>query len=221
MFETGLELRIKNSIFAGNWKTDFMQIDDKILNKLKEEMAEYSDEEILEILKKRSHYNQTVARFAVGEAIKRELINSEGDLMAEEYRVEPLRFRLFPVIGKAKIRGKIIKSLSRGVLLIGLIPAIYGFIKFAGNEPEEAVILWLLGFSWVISAALLMKTRHSRYIYIIMGMAALCAVYIANLFISLKGFRFMDFFVAAVVYGIIFYSLFYIKFLISGKNKQE
>ena len=192
------------------------RMDEDILSRLKGRIPEYSDQEIIEILKKRDHYNPAVAQLAIDEAIKRGLINSESDLVAPEYRTEKLRFHLFPPIQKPESKDKVIRSLSRGILLAGIIPTIYGMMKFAENKLMESFLLVTMGGIWIASSALLMKSRKSYFVYIIMAMAMVSIVYVVLTFLRLKGIPFMDYFVALIVYCLIYYGLFYVKKLISS-----
>ena len=64
----------------------------KITNKpgFKTLIPEYSDAELIKILKVRDHYQSEAIAIAVEEAIKRGIINSEQDLLAKEFREAPL-----------------------------------------------------------------------------------------------------------------------------------
>ena len=63
-------------------------------------IASYSDEELRKVLKKRKLYRKEAADFAIQEAIKRELIYSEQDLFASEFKHEQEKFSVFPAIEK-------------------------------------------------------------------------------------------------------------------------
>ncbi|MBN1820285.1 MAG: hypothetical protein JW833_06195 [Prolixibacteraceae bacterium] len=198
-----------------------MQLDKKILDELERNIAEYCDEEILNILKKRKHYNPNVARMAINEAINRKIIYSEDDLLSEDFKVEPLKFRIFPEIEKKEIKIKLIRSLTRGILLTGIIPTILGFLRLSENKMAEAFILLCLGGVWIVSAALLMKTYQSRFIYLIMGMGGLSVIYVVNILLQLKPFSFLDLLVAIILYGVIYYSLLYINSLLKKIKKEN
>jgi hypothetical protein len=197
-----------------------MQLDEKILKELEVLMKEYGDEEIREMLKKRNLYNPDVAQMAVAEALQRGIIHSEQDLVAREYRIQKLRFRLFPDIENEEIKERLIRSLSRGVLLTGVFPVIYGFLKIAENKWPEALLLIIPGAIWIVSMGLLMHKYNRKLISIILGMAGMSEFYVVNLLLHVKLLQFMDLFVAVVVYGIIFYSLLYIRSLCNHKNPE-
>jgi 4-amino-4-deoxy-L-arabinose transferase-like glycosyltransferase len=196
-----------------------MQLNEKIRNEIKHAMKDYRDEEIREILKKRNLYNPKVAQMAVEEALRRGIIHSEQDLVAREYKTQKLRFRLFPVIENKEMKERLIKSLSRGILLTGVFPVIFGFLKIAENQWTEAFLFIILGVVWILSTAFLMRTHHRKLVFLILTLAVLSAVYVASLLLQMKPLRFMDLFVAAAIYGIIFYSLFYIHFLRNPSNE--
>ena len=65
-------------------------------------MGSLNDEQLKEVLKKRKLYQPEAAQAAIKEAIKRELIHSEEDLVKTEFRAKPLKKRLFPEIENKK-----------------------------------------------------------------------------------------------------------------------
>lgn len=197
-----------------------MQLDEKVLKELETSMKEYPDEEIKEILKKRNLYNPDVAQMAVEEALQRGIIHSEQDLADQEYRLKKLRFHLFPVIEDEETRERLIRSLSRCVLLTGVFPVIFGFLKIAENKLPEAFLLIIPGAVWILSTAFLMRTHNRKLIYIILAMAGLSAVYVLNLLLQVKPLRVMDLFVGLIIYGIIFYSLLYIRSLFNNRKAK-
>ena len=79
----------------------------------KEIINKHTDEQILEILKKRAHYQPEAVEVAVNVAIERELIHTEQDLFGPEFSSEPLRRKLIPEISREKNKNRIRKSISR------------------------------------------------------------------------------------------------------------
>jgi|WetSurMetagenome_2_1015567.scaffolds.fasta_scaffold56251_3 hypothetical protein len=193
--------------------------DEDLKERFSEKIAGCTDDEVIEILKKRSYYNPVAAEIAIREAIKRGLINSEDDLLAEEYRVKPLRFSLFPAATNQEVKVKLIKSLSRGILLAGLLPTALGVYKFTAKHFIEASFLFLVGAIWVVTSFLLLKYKRKSLVYLPMSMAVFATGYIAWLFLMAKYVRRMDLFIAIVFFGLVFYCLFYLNSILS-KNQS-
>jgi hypothetical protein len=173
-------------------------------------IPEYDDHEIMEILKKRIYYQPEAAELAIKEAIKRELIHSEQDLFAEEFRVKPMRYGLFPLIEKEHQRNKIRKSIARGLVIAGILPIIWGFVRFNGGVKLEGSILVVLGFLWIFLSSRLFRRTEPGTIRISFVMLAVSVIYIMKLFISLGSIVFMDGFILVALYGLIVYGLLFL-----------
>ncbi len=176
--------------------------------------AEYSDAEVLNVLKKRSHYQEEAAKLAVSEALKRGLILSENDLPADEFKVEPLQVRLFPPIHNNQNRMRIVKGLSRSMLLVGAVPFIHGIVNVFDHNLIEGIALILLGGIWLVSAFLLMKKQVAPNVNTLIILVFLSIIYTVKLFLGRKGIPPMDYAIAVVLYSAVFYCLFYIRRLL-------
>lgn len=184
------------------------------------QIPEYSDGEILEILKKRSHYQPEAARLAIDEALKRKLIFSEDDLLAREYRPKPLRKTLFPKIEDKTQKQKISRSISRGLLITGVIPIIFGLLKFNQGNSVEGALVTSGGMLWMFFAAQTIRKVNLKILRLFFVLLALGGIYLANVFLQLKSVIFMDVFIVAVVYGLAIYGLLYLLKL-HPQDKQE
>jgi len=85
------------------------------------------------VLKKRKLYQKEAADFAIHEAIRRRMIFSEQDLFAKEYKDEPDKFSIFPIIESEKTSTKFKRSISRSLLILGTLPVVWGVIKIFGG----------------------------------------------------------------------------------------
>ena len=202
--------------FCRNLTTEMDILNKQELNDLKERMLSYADDEITDILKRRNHYMPSAVKLAVAEAISRGIINNEDDLLAEDYRIKPHRFHLFPPIPKPDAKHKLIISLSRIILLVGLIPTVYGMFKFAGGEKSEAFLLMFSGGLWIASSVFFMRTQRRFFLFVIFIMIIVSLVFVVYNFLNHHGLKFMDYFVTAVVYILLTYCLIYIWKLISA-----
>ena len=174
-------------------------------------IPEYNDEEILEILKKRKYYQAEAVELALDEAYKRELIHSEQDLFDEEFRTEPLRFRIFPNIEDDKNKNKIRKSIARGTLITGVIPTIWGFLTLNAGNSFEGALLVLFGIFWIFLSARLIQNFNRLIINSLLYISGLSVVYVVYLLLPFKTIVFMDVFIVLALYGFLTYGLLFLK----------
>ncbi len=170
-----------------------------------------SDDEITEVLKKRKHYQAEAAEAAINEAIGRGLIHSEQDLFAEKYRVEPLKFSLFPNIENKVSRLKLRRSMTRSLLFLGAIIIIWGAWEIYRHRFAEGIGFVLAGTIWnLISFSFFKSVKHYR-INLLLVIQGVAAVYAAIKLGSYKGLVFMDVFIVVFLFGFILYGLIYMK----------
>ncbi|MCK5731110.1 MAG: hypothetical protein KAH68_08545 [Draconibacterium sp.] len=171
----------------------------------------YSDEEILVILRKRKQYQPEAAELAISEAIKRGLINSEQDLFSEKFQENKSESFLFPIINDSNNRNKIRKSISRLLLVIGAIPVVWGALEIGKSNLIEGVLLILLGSIWIYASAQLMRSLQIKMLNILFVMLFASAVYIIKLLSELKGLAIMDYFIPVVFISLISYGLLFVR----------
>lgn len=177
----------------------------------KNDIPEYSDEEILEILKKQKYYQSEAVEVASEEAVKRELINSEQDIFHEDFRTESLQFGLFPNIEDEKNKNRIRKSIARGILISGVLPTVFGFLKLNDGNNLEGILLLAGGILWILFAAKLIQRLTFRMINGLVVLSVLSFIYIGRLFILQKSIVFMDAFIVGILYSLLFYGLFFLR----------
>ena len=176
----------------------------------REDIPNYSDEQLKEVLRLRDHYQPEAAQLAIQEALKRGIINSEQDLFSEEFRCEEMQFSLFPKIKRDRNRIKIRRSIARSLVICSVLPVVFGLIEMkTGNRWEGAGIL-LFGLLWLFCSSQLIKVFHVLFIRSLMTGTILGVLYIFYRLISSKTYIFMDFFLVLVLAGLIFYGLIFI-----------
>lgn len=168
------------------------------------------DEQLLEVLEKRNLYQPEAAEAAVQEAVSRGLIASADELPAPLIKEKHLRLKLFPVIEHPKTRIRIRKSVARMLFLAGLLPAIWGIVRFNSGFSTEGVVLVVYALLWMGSAAWLIRTYKYPAIVFLVVLAILSLVYIVRLLLFYPGFIFMDFFIISVLYLLMIYGLVFI-----------
>ena len=177
----------------------------------REQIPNYSDEEILKILKMRKHYQKEAADLAIRKAIERGLIHSEQDLLSDEFREKEYGFSLFPNIERVKNRKKIRKSIARGLLIAGVIPVVWGIIKIMEDTFAEGIILVVLGGTWMFASFRLMHKFSDRMNNLLFVLLAGAFAYALKLILDIKGLRIMDFAVPVVLFLFIAYGLIYMR----------
>jgi hypothetical protein len=196
-----------SEMINGNNDQDFWE-------RLAIKMSEYSDEEIISILRKHKLYEPKAQEIAIAEAIRRGIIHSEQDLFSENFRTEPSRFTLFPHPEKKETMLKIVRSMSRALLLAGVIPIVFGVLKFQVFKYAEGSALVFAGLIWITSAWLIFSRQEKKFLTPMLVIAILSAVYVARILFLLKGLKVMDYVVPSILFVVILYSLVYLRSLL-------
>jgi uncharacterized membrane-anchored protein len=181
---------------------------------LKEFINKQTDEEILDILKKRKHYQPEAVEIAVEEAIERKLINSGQDLVKPEFQAEPLKRSLFPTIEHEKTRKKVRKSLGRSLLIVSLLPLIFGFTRFNAGNIAEGIGLFVFALIWGGFSTQIMLKGGRRNVNILLALSVLSVAYVGIYLQSMIQFSYFDHFVVVAFFLLIFYGLFFVRRLV-------
>lgn len=177
----------------------------------REAIPNYTDEQLKEVLKLRDHYQPEAARLAIQEALKRQLINTEQDLLSEEYRSKEISFSWFPKIRRDRNRIKIRRSIARSLVIVSVLPVVYGLVemKTRNNWFQGAAIL-LFGLLWLFCSAQLIKYYSVLLLRLLMGGTVLAALYIVFSLARKGTLILFDLFLVCAVVGLIFYGLVFI-----------
>ena len=173
-------------------------------------IREMGDAQLRDVLRKRNLYQADAARAAINEAIKREIISSESDLHSPEFRHEPLKPRLFPKIESAKNRYRIRKSLARGLLLAGILPTIWGMVRFNAGFTAEGILITTFGIGWMSLSAALIRKFQKTVVQFLFVLALLSVIYTVQRLVEMSRLVFMDLFIIAVLYLLIAYGLLFL-----------
>lgn len=196
----------------------FRRSKNKIANDYKKDIPLYSNEQIEEILKLREHYQPDAAKLAIQEAIKRGIIYSEQDLFAEKYKVEDLKFSLFPKIDSEKHREKIRRSIARSFVLAGIIPLLYGIVQVNSFERLEGIALVFVGGVWLWFSGQLNGAYHKKYVIGLWSVIVPVFAYVMAELLALKGRSFFDYFIPTVLFLLICYALYFISRMYSNSE---
>lgn len=169
----------------------------------------YSDEELLNVLKRRSYYTKEAADLAIREAIKRGLIYSEHDLFSEKFREEKLKFSWFPVPQNTEARKKIKRSIIRSLIGTGLIPFVYGASQIYRGYGEYAEIFVAFGLLWIMLSILLTRNK-TRWILLFLGVADMAATVYSFQKLLVSGGAVIEYFIVITIFLMVLYGLFFL-----------
>lgn len=181
------------------------------ISHLKELINKQTNDELLDILKKRKYYQSEAVDIAVEEAIERKLIHSEQDLVNPEFRTEPLKCSLFPTIENENNREKVRKSLSRSLLFAALLPLIFGFQQINGGNTAEGIGLFVFALIWGGLSAQIMRQGGKRNVDALLGLSILSLGYVEIYLQTTVQFSYFDHFVVIAFFLLVLYGLFFVR----------
>jgi len=182
---------------------------------LYERYSNYTDSQILEILKRHKDYQEAAVDLAVKIAIERQLINSGQDLLAPEFQNRKSSgFNLFPEISSGYHRERLIGSIFRFLYLVSLLPLAYGILNYAKGEMLQTLLGVGIGLIWFLFGLLLDKTRK-----LVVFVPLFFLLFSVSLIIGIKIFEkepllLLDFAMLLIGTLLPFYLLLYLKKLI-------
>jgi len=182
---------------------------------LYERYSNYTDSQILEILKRHKDYQEAAVDLAVKIAIERQLINSGQDLLAPEFQNRKSSgFSLFPEISSGYHRERLIGSIFRFLYLVSLLPLAYGILNYAKGEMLQTLLGVGVGLIWFLLGLLLDKTRK-----LVVFVPLFVLLFSVSLIIGIKIFEkepllLLDFAMLLIGTLLPFYLLMYLKKLI-------
>lgn len=168
-------------------------------------IAGYSDGELRKVLRKREHYQKEAAEFAISEAIKRGLINSEQDLLSPEYRQLPEKFSIFPLVENEKVRARFIRSITRAFIILGALPMFLGGKIIFKTQNFEGFLLFVAGAAWSIISFNLMKSINTKLIFALYFLLILVVAYFVKMFVLVNFLKVVDVIFTVIVIGFIAY----------------
>jgi hypothetical protein len=188
-------------------------------NHLQIHMKGLTDNELKDVLKKRKQYQTEAAGLAVQEALRRGIIQSEDDLASPAFAEPGTRFTLFPFPEEKDANIKLFRSLTRSLMIVGLIPVVFGVMKFTLAKYVEGTSLISIGVLWIAFAWFAMEKREVKFLYPVLALACLSMIYAGRILMVIKSLRWSDFLIPLVLYLAIFYLIFYARSILR-KNKD-
>lgn len=180
---------------------------------------QYTDEQLMEVLRNRRDYQEEAVEVAVETAIKRNLIHSRQDLFSSEYnQTQTSPKSIFPHLPERQ-SAKMLTSILRINYLIAVVPLIFAVLRFAEGNALQ-VTLWGIGaLAWAGVTMLIEKKHESRLVFLL---AALFFCFHLIYFISIRDTfspGVMDVIVYLVAVLLFFYLIGYL-YLLMRRNRN-
>ena len=196
-----------------------MEFPDK--ESLKSRYEEYSDDQLLEVLRNRNNYQGDAVGIAMEIAINRKLIHSEQDLLSLEFNAKKSHpFQLFPQLSSEVQTQKVLKSLFRILYLITLFPLIFGVLKYSEGRVIDAIVYGVIGVLWAVLAIGLEQKQNNTRSSILLILFISTIFYAAWSEVQISKFVRIDWVISVVSISLIMYSLLYIHILICRRKSS-
>lgn len=174
-------------------------------------MKAHTDDELTEVLRKRKQYQPEAEKQAVLEAIGRGIINSEQDLLSEKFAETPRKFELFPQIKNITARNKLKRSIARGLLLVGIIPIVWGLRTWGGVSVTESLLVIFYGLIWCTVAFALWRKNNVFLSYSLLFLLVPGLVYLVRTMLKNPFHPAYEILVPVVLIAFIFYGVGYLR----------
>ncbi len=191
-------------------------------NKFHERYANYTDAQILEILKNQKDYQENARNAAVKIAIERQLIHSEQDLLSPEFQnSRSTKPRLFPEINTAYHHQKLVDSIFRFLYVLSFLPIVYGVLKYFERIIDQTIWGICIGVIWLLLVFLLKRIQKPIVLVPLFGILILLGVLSSFKIVANHPIRILD--VVILILGMILpaYLLIYLKKLIQNKPENN
>jgi hypothetical protein len=183
-----------------------------------ERFSNYTDTQILEVLRNQKNYRESARNAAVQIAIERKLIQSETDLLAPEFQnTRSTRPTLFPHITDAFHYKKLFGSTFRFLYVLSFLPIVYGLLKYAEGIIDQTILGFCVGAVWILLIFLLQKTRKTIFLAPLFVLLFFVAVSVGFKIAANHPVRILDFTVLIIGTLLTVYFLMVVKTLFQNK----
>jgi hypothetical protein len=180
-------------------------------NSFEYRLKEVSNEEIINILRFREHFQPHAVREAIKEAMRRGIISSIEDLDKDEFKSQPLPSRsLFHISATESQNISVFKSLCRIIYIFSCIPIIYGILQITHHYYISASIAILIGLAIIFLTYKLEKERKTLYSQVQLFINIPTIGYVLYYIFSQDKVKTMDIFTGIIIIVIILYSTLYL-----------
>ena len=144
-----------------------MEFPDK--ESLRGRFENYTNDQLLEILKHPKDYQEAAIEAATELALERGLINSRFDLTGSEFRpAEISGTKFFPVLNTPEQNRNLRSSLIRILALVTIFPAMYAILSFAEGNFNKVILSGAFALVWGSAVYLVSTTKNSALTYFLL-----------------------------------------------------
>jgi hypothetical protein len=199
----------------------FESNDNSDVNSFEYKLQKVSNDEIISILRYREHFQPNAVKAAVKEALHRGIIRSVDELDNDEFRPQQLPPKsLFPLANTLQQNTMLLRSLCRIFYGFGLIPIIYGILRFSEIGYLAAIIAFVSGAFILFISFQLNKTSKQLYAYVMLALNVPTVAF-SVYFLAQRGApTIMDIFATAIIVLIILYTTIYANKIASFLERQ-
>ncbi len=186
-----------------------------------ERYSNYTDTQILEILKNQKGYQEGARNAAVKIAVERQLINSEQDLLSPEFqKSKNTGLTLFPQMTSFYHHQRLLGSIFRFLYVLSFLPVVYGFLKYAEGYIDQTILGLCVGIVWFLLILLLKKTEKPVILIPLLGILIFVGASISFKIVANHPVLILDFVV--LFFGMLLsaYFLFLVKSLMQNKPEN-
>lgn len=185
-----------------------------------ERFSNYTDVQILEVLKNQKNYQESAKNAAVKIAIERQLIHSESDLLLPEFQNNrSTHLTLFPQITDTFHYQKLHGSTFRFLYMLSFLPFIFSFLKYSEGFIDQTIIGVCVGAVWVLLIFLLQKTKRTVILVLLFAILIFVGVSVGFKIAATHPVRILDF--AILIIGILLSAYFLMVVKSLFQNKPE
>jgi len=186
-----------------------------------ERYSNYTDTQILEILRNQKGYQEGARNAAIKIAIERQLINSEQDLLSPEFqKSKNTGLTLFPRMTSFYHHQRLLGSIFRFLYILSLLPVVYGLLKYAEGFIDQTILGVCVGGVWFLLTLLLKKTEKPVILLPLFGILIFVGVSVSFKIAANHPVRILDFVVLVLGVLLSAYFLFLVKSLIQNKPEN-
>jgi len=186
-----------------------------------ERYSNYTDTQILEILRNQKGYQEGARNAAVKIAVERQLINSEQDLLSPEFKKSKnTGLTLFPQMTSFYHHQRLLGSIFRFLYILSLLPVVYGLLKYAEGFIDQTILGVCVGGVWFLLIFLLKKTEKPGILLPLFGILIFVGTSVTFKIATNHPVRILDFVVLFLGVLLSAYFLFLVKSLIQNKPEN-
>jgi hypothetical protein len=186
-----------------------------------ERYSNYTDTQILEILRNQKGYQEAARNAAVKIAVERQLIHSEQDLLSPEFqKTKNTGLTLFPQMTSFYFHQRLLGSIFRFFYIMSLLPVVYGFLKYAEGYINQTILGLSVGIVWFLLILLLKKTEKLVILLPLFGILVFVGASVSFKIAANHPVRILDFVVLIIGMLLSAYFLILVKKLLQNKPEN-